>query len=108
MGVIMEGFRRNDRGGITISRFDSDSFPGPSNGWYDSPDKVPALFRLGQLVVPPEGFIGKMPDAPVPEPVAPVASKSEQAIIESNGTAALIPKQRGWPKGRLRGPRKVA
>src|SRR5690349_17760815 len=106
MGHIMEGFRRNDRGGITHGRFDSDSFPGPANGWYDAPDKVPALFRMGQLVVPPEGFLGKMPDVPVPEPQAPVASPSEAQIIAANGTGSLIPRKPGWPKGRLRGPRK--
>lgn len=106
MGVIMPGFRRNDRGGITNGRFDSDSFPGPANGWYDSPDKVPPLYRLGQLVVPPEGYAGLKVDVPLPEPVAPVASKSEQAIIATNGTEALIPKKPGWPKGKLRGPRK--
>jgi hypothetical protein len=43
MGYLMEGYTRNARGGISNRRFDSDQFPGPGEGWYDSPDKVPLL-----------------------------------------------------------------
>jgi hypothetical protein len=73
MGVLMEGFMRNAQGGISIRRFDADQFPGPSQGWYDSPSKVPPL--PGQ----------ELPEAPADhEPVK--VSQAEAQISANLGT----------------------
>lgn len=40
MGVILNGYRRNEQGFVVWKRFDSDDFPA---GWYDSPSKVPGV-----------------------------------------------------------------
>jgi hypothetical protein len=85
MGHILPGFKRNDQGGITTRLFDSDSFP-KEDGWYDAPDKVPPLIRMGQVV---------------PDPARPEVrtSPSEYSISQSHGTyearpyGSLSPKQ---------------
>jgi hypothetical protein len=98
MGVLMDGFQRDDRGGIRFRTFDSDTFPGPAAGWWDAPDKVPPLIRGGQVV---------------PDPAAPpvVVSQAEATISANLGTHEArplgAPAKPGWPKGRPRGPRRV-
>lgn len=88
MGHLMEGFTRNARGGVSSRRFDSEQFPSESEGWYDSPSKIPAL--PGQ--------------EPEPEPVR--TSQAEATISANLGTHEArplgAPAKAGWPKGKTR------
>lgn len=93
MGHLLDGFSRNSRGGITIRRFDNEQFPGPSEGWYDSPSKVP--LNPGQQAEP--------------EAIAVKASQPEATISANLGTHETrplgAPAKPGWPKGKARKPR---
>jgi hypothetical protein len=89
MGHLMEAFTRNARGGISIRRFDSEQFPGASEGWYDSPSKVP--LRPGQTAEPVA--------------VAPRASQAEATISSNLGTNESRPLGSPRKPGRPRGSR---
>lgn len=92
MAHLMDGFQRNSRGGISIRTFPADQFPGASEGWYDSPAKVP--LNPGQKSEPVKA--------------EPTASKPEVSLSSTLGTNERQPYGAPRPVGRPRGSKNKA